>query len=161
MFGGLSLSSIGFATAVAAVFVVAFVLIAAYARTGYFVDYRNDDVVVYKGRPGGVLWFDPTVEAISTHKRPEFTPEVANSIANRPTFDDPVTAIDYIERLADQSAVLGEPPVTVTAPVTVPAPATVVGEAATTAYDPAAGGTTVPTTAITPTTAVTVGSSTP
>lgn len=32
-----------------------------FARAGYFVGEEGGDVVIYKGRPGGLLWFDPTV----------------------------------------------------------------------------------------------------
>jgi protein phosphatase len=37
-------------------------IIASYARNNYFVGFENEQVVVYQGRPGGVLWFDPTIE---------------------------------------------------------------------------------------------------
>lgn len=33
-----------------------------YARNTYYVGFKGDSVVIYKGRPGGVLWFGPTVE---------------------------------------------------------------------------------------------------
>ena len=33
-----------------------------YARHTYFVKLQGDHVVVFRGKPGGVLWFDPTVE---------------------------------------------------------------------------------------------------
>lgn len=33
-----------------------------YARSGYFVSSLGDEVVIYKGRMGGLLWFDPTLE---------------------------------------------------------------------------------------------------
>ncbi len=34
----------------------------SYARDAFFVGVDGDEVVIYQGRPGGVLWFDPTVE---------------------------------------------------------------------------------------------------
>ena len=37
-----------------------------YARSGYFVGLRGDRVTVFRGEPGGVLWFHPTV-ADATH----------------------------------------------------------------------------------------------
>ena len=92
-----TLGSVAFRTAVAAVFVVGFVMIAAYARSGYFVDYRGDEIVVYKGRPGGVLWFDPTVAAIAPQKRSDLPPSDVEGIANRPEFDSVDLAISYIE----------------------------------------------------------------
>ena len=33
-----------------------------YARAGYHVGVLGDEVAVFKGRPGGLLWFDPTLE---------------------------------------------------------------------------------------------------
>jgi PPM family protein phosphatase len=33
-----------------------------YARGSYFVGVQGDRLTIYRGRPGGVLWFDPTVE---------------------------------------------------------------------------------------------------
>jgi protein phosphatase len=35
--------------------------VAWYARTSYFVGLSGDRIVIYQGRPGGVLWFRPTV----------------------------------------------------------------------------------------------------
>jgi protein phosphatase len=32
------------------------------ARHSYFVGLQNDKVMIFKGKPGGVLWFEPTVE---------------------------------------------------------------------------------------------------
>jgi protein phosphatase len=33
-----------------------------YARRTYYVGVEGDEVAIFKGRPGGLLWFDPTVE---------------------------------------------------------------------------------------------------
>ncbi len=46
----------------AVVIVLVVTVVAAYARSTYFVGVEGGDVVIYQGRPGGVLWFDPTVE---------------------------------------------------------------------------------------------------
>ena len=51
------------------VFVVVLVVVLAgaaaavgfYARGGYYVGLDGGDVVIFKGRPGGLLWFQPTV----------------------------------------------------------------------------------------------------
>jgi protein phosphatase len=53
-----------------AVFVLALLLLVGvvvgalgwYARETYFVALDDEQVVIFKGRPGGFLWFDPTVE---------------------------------------------------------------------------------------------------
>lgn len=34
-----------------------------YARSSYFVGLRGDRVTIFQGRPGGVLWFQPTVSS--------------------------------------------------------------------------------------------------
>jgi len=39
-----------------------FTAIGLYARNGWFVGEYNGGVAIYKGRPQGVLWFEPTVE---------------------------------------------------------------------------------------------------
>jgi PPM family protein phosphatase len=37
-----------------------------YARSGYFVGLQGQNVTIFKGRPGGVLWFHPTVAESTT-----------------------------------------------------------------------------------------------
>jgi protein phosphatase len=37
-----------------------------YARGAYFVGLDNGQVAIFKGRPGGLLWFKPTVEERTT-----------------------------------------------------------------------------------------------
>ena len=53
------------AIGVAAVLVLGFAILAAWARSGYYVAFDDSDqVIVYQGREGGVLWFDPTRESL-------------------------------------------------------------------------------------------------
>ena len=52
---------IGFMALLAAVFAG----IGLYARNGWYVGEHNGQVAVFKGRPSGVLWFDPTVEELT------------------------------------------------------------------------------------------------
>jgi serine/threonine protein phosphatase PrpC len=52
------------AVAAGAVIVVSVAVFAAWARSGYYVAFDDgEQVTIYKGRAGGVLWFDPTVES--------------------------------------------------------------------------------------------------
>ena len=81
-----------FTSLVVGVFVVAFVVIAAFGRHGYYVGFQDDAVVVFQGRPEGVLWFKPTVESVSEVTRAELTPEFQSRIAGHPTFDSSVAA---------------------------------------------------------------------
>jgi serine/threonine protein phosphatase PrpC len=52
---------VGFLTAVCAVLAAAVGALAWYARSAYFVTISHGQITVYQGRPGGVLWFAPTV----------------------------------------------------------------------------------------------------
>lgn len=38
-----------------------------YARNGYFVGLAGKQIVIFQGRPGGVLWFEPTVAEVTPH----------------------------------------------------------------------------------------------
>lgn len=50
-----------FALALVAVAGVAVWAVAWYARSAYFVGLEDEQVAIFRGRPGGLLWFDPTV----------------------------------------------------------------------------------------------------
>ncbi len=52
---------IGFVMAVCAVVGGAIGALAWYARSTYYVGLMHNRITVFQGRPGGVLWFDPTV----------------------------------------------------------------------------------------------------
>ncbi len=45
-----------------------------YARHTYFVGFKGDSVAIFKGKPGGVLWFKPTVEETTTLTRAQVPP---------------------------------------------------------------------------------------
>jgi protein phosphatase len=52
---------VGFMTVLAVLLALAIAAIGWYARGSYFVGIANSRLVIYKGRPGGLLWFQPTV----------------------------------------------------------------------------------------------------
>ena len=54
--------SIAFVVAVVGLIVGAFVTIQWYGTSTYFVGFQDDEVVIFKGRPGGLLWIDPSLE---------------------------------------------------------------------------------------------------
>jgi serine/threonine protein phosphatase PrpC len=58
----LSWRVVGFGLLVVAVIGGAFATIQWYGTGAYYVGFDRDEVVIYQGRPGGVLWIDPTVE---------------------------------------------------------------------------------------------------
>jgi protein phosphatase len=91
-----------FWTGLVGIVLAVLVVFAAYGRTGYFVGYDGQDVVVYKGRPGGVLWFDPTVEAKTTLTEADLTDELAEEIAGNPTFSNAAAAQKYVNSVRDE-----------------------------------------------------------
>jgi PPM family protein phosphatase len=87
---------------VLALLVAGFVAVAAWGRRGYFVDFNDSDqVVVYQGRPGGLLWFEPTEEAPSELTRDQLTEAANTDIDERPmfeSFDDAARFVRELER---------------------------------------------------------------
>jgi protein phosphatase len=113
---GVSLGFILFWTALVAIVMSVLIVFAAYGRTGYFVGFEGSDVVIYKGRPGGVLWFDPTVEARTPLKERDLTEDMAQEILGNPTFGDAVSAQRYVNGIRDE--VQPNPTTTLPLPVT-------------------------------------------
>jgi protein phosphatase len=100
------LATLLFWTVIGAVLVGAFVVVASYARTGWFVGLDGDDVVIYRGRPGGVLWFSPTVEAPTTLSVDDLSAELLAEVEGEPTFGSQDAAARYVDDLRDQIASL-------------------------------------------------------
>ncbi len=100
------------------------VAIAWYARSGYFVGLQGQNITIFKGRPGGVLWWKPTVART--------TPTLINDIESRHIPDlqagveEPSlgAAADYVSSLVNekkQAESAAAPPASPTATTTVPA----------------------------------------
>lgn len=111
-----------FWSALGGIVLAVLVVFAAYGRTGYFVSFQGDDVVVLKGRPGGVLWFNPTVEARTTLTRSDLTEALALEIAGEPTFSESSAAQTYVNGIRDE--VQPNPTTTLPAIVTTTMPTT-------------------------------------
>jgi serine/threonine protein phosphatase PrpC len=77
-------------------------VIASYARDNYFVGFENQQMVVYQGQPGGVLWFDPTVEEGVGLLRDDLTPALASEVEGNPEFDNLADAQQYVSDLEDR-----------------------------------------------------------
>jgi protein phosphatase len=102
-----------------------FVLVAAYARSGYFVGFQGDDVVIFKGRPGGVLWFDPTVERPTQLTRDQLDAETIRLIESEPTRDSLDAAAELVRTLQTTTTTTTTvPPTTTVAPSTTRPPPT-------------------------------------
>ncbi len=108
---------------VAAVIVLGFAILAAWARQGYFVAFDDDGQVgIYQGR--SVLWFEPTLEATGPFDREALDEESIDLVYGEPNFESQGSAERYVaERLS--------PTTTSTTTTTVPsttAPAVIEGE---------------------------------
>ncbi|MEM7141406.1 MAG: Stp1/IreP family PP2C-type Ser/Thr phosphatase [Actinomycetota bacterium] len=91
---------------VAAVLLVVGVLLSsvvAYARSSYFVGIDDDQVVIYRGRPDGVLWFDPTVEEPVVLSVAELDPEDLPDVIEGVEFDDIDDARSYAAALTERA----------------------------------------------------------
>ena len=91
-----------------------------YATNTYFVAIADDQVTIFKGRPGGFLWFDPTVEQVTEIPLAEVP---AAELAELEDGVDQATLSDaenYVENLQDQIDALAgdDEPTTTTTPST-------------------------------------------
>ena len=93
----------------AAVLILGFAILAAWARSGYFVAFNDDDqVVIYQGRQDSVLWFDPTQEAIGPYGRDELDDASIALVEERKEFESQASAEVFVaERLTPTTT---EPP---------------------------------------------------
>ena len=96
---------------VLALLISGFVAFAAWARRGYFVDFdSNDRVTVYQGRPGGVLWFDPTSETRGALTRDDMTDTSVERVVDQPNFSSLADAVLFVRELerADEADTSGD-----------------------------------------------------
>ncbi len=76
-----------FVGSVLTVMTVLIVSVVIYARSGYFVGIDGPEVVIYKGRPNGVLWFDPTFEESVDLSVAGLSPADLEEVRSGVTFD--------------------------------------------------------------------------
>jgi PPM family protein phosphatase len=84
---------------VLAVLALAFGAVGWYARRTYFVGVDKSRVTIFKGRPDGVLGWDPTVEKRSAIETSELTPNELDDVKAKKTFSSRSGADDYVRRL--------------------------------------------------------------
>lgn len=72
------------------------------AANTYFVTFDGDQVAVFRGRPGGVLWFDPTLEDTTKITRDEVPPALRPTIAAGKEFGSRSDADRYLINLETQ-----------------------------------------------------------
>lgn len=103
-----------------------------YARGSYFVGLDEGRVAIFKGRPGGLLWFSPTVEEVTDLTEASLPPARADAVADGHEVTSLEEAERYVENLrttpgAGGTTVTTTPATGATAPstpTTAPSPTT-------------------------------------
>ena len=110
-----------FLTAMAVVAAAALAAVGFFARGGYYVGLDGEEVVIYKGRPGGLLWFSPTVEDRTGVRVDALRPSRAPDLRDGKEEPSLAAARRYVANLEEEAA----PPTTTTTSTTVaPVPVT-------------------------------------
>jgi hypothetical protein len=84
---------------VLAILAIAFGAIAWYARGTYFVGVQRNEVTIFKGRPDGLLGWDPTVEERTGIGTSQLTEKERDDVEGDKTFSSRESADDYVARL--------------------------------------------------------------
>jgi protein phosphatase len=73
-------------------------LTGVYARSGWFIGFdENDRVAIYRGRPGGVLWFEPTIDTVTDLAGEVLPEDIMRDVALNRTFSSPGQARTYLD----------------------------------------------------------------
>jgi protein phosphatase len=76
----LSWRVVGFGLLLVVVIGGAFATIQWYGTGAYYVGFDGDEVVIYQGRPGGVLWIDPEVEQRTRIDKADVPPRTLGAV---------------------------------------------------------------------------------
>lgn len=91
-----------------------------YARSAYYVGLRGNQIVVYQGRPGGVLGLDPTLKQTTQYTTADVLPSAVPALRSGQEESSVPAAQQYVQRLVqayDQAqAAAGAAPATTTGP---------------------------------------------
>ncbi len=92
------------------------------ARNTYHVAFQGDAVAVFRGKPGGVLWFDPTLVRTTRIERSEVPPAIRPDLDEGKEFGSESEANRYLVNLRsqidDRERTTASTTTTTTAPVT-------------------------------------------
>ena len=105
---------IGFLALLIALIGGAGVAVAWYARGSYFVGLNNNELTIYQGRPGGLLWFEPTVARRTNVQASDVLPSRLSDLRNGKEEPSLGQAQDYVARLRLEKAQLTETTTTTT-----------------------------------------------
>ena len=75
-----------------------------YARRTYFVGLAGNQVAIYKGRPGGLLWFDPTLDRRTSLHKGDVLPSRLDDLRNGKEEESLADAQRYVNNLRQEAA---------------------------------------------------------
>jgi serine/threonine protein phosphatase PrpC len=113
---------VAFVVAVVAVIVLALVAVGWYARHTYYVGLDNGQVAIFKGRPGGLLWFNPTLDRRTQLAEKDVPAARLPDVQAGKEEATRAEAQRYVNALRQESAA-AQPTTTTTVPPATPAPA--------------------------------------
>lgn len=96
---GLPLRGLLLAAAVVGVLVVALGTTAWYARSAWYADSVDGEVVILRGRPDGVLWWDPVIEETTVIEVEDLEPSSRELLETRPEWSSIDDARVFVENL--------------------------------------------------------------
>ena len=109
---------IAFWSALIVIMLSAVTIVGVYARSGYFVGFdNNDNVTIYQGRVGGLLWFQPTVNTQTRLNGDDLPEDVRREVLLNRTFTSSSQAARFL--MLVQTAII-DASTSTTAPTTSP-----------------------------------------
>lgn len=124
----ITIRSLAFVVAVVVLLGAGAFLAYRYAQDTYHVGVEGDDVVIYQGRPGGLLWFDPDLVERTDIEIDDVPPAVRDDLergVSQPTLE---RARRYVANLEDRIESSRPPVTTTTTTTTTQAPPPAPGE---------------------------------
>jgi serine/threonine protein phosphatase PrpC len=118
--------AIMFVVAVLGIFGIAIAAITWYGRSTFFVGVHDGKVTLFRGRPGGVLWIEPTIEKTYDVRRDDLRPSDRARVDAGTDVRDTAAGDQYVRNLlnAATTTTTTAAPTTTTAPTTSTAPTT-------------------------------------
>ena len=93
---------IAFLLALLAVLAAVFGATAVSANGTYFVGFEGEEVAVYKGKPGGVLWINPSLVESGPLTRKELPEDARVAVQQKPQFSSKGKAMRYVATLQER-----------------------------------------------------------
>jgi serine/threonine protein phosphatase PrpC len=101
---GLTLKTAAFVLALLLVVAAALAAVGEYARGSFYVGLAQGKVVIYRGRPGGLLWFKPTVEQRTGLAAADVPAAYRADVQAGKTESSLAAARHYVQNLKDAAA---------------------------------------------------------